>query len=137
MGSTPNSSSLPPWTSISPSAAKSAGDRLPTGVIGASAFIPILRTITPRRGPKSERPGNSSPSAIRGTSSSPQMLRIFPRKLGFNFRILLAPKAREVLRNLDRFHARRQDMHDHRHAAHRDLRRLVHIVKLLDPQRDV
>ena len=64
------------------------------------------------------------------------MLRIFPRQLRFDLRIMFPPEIGQILRHLDRLHAGRENVHRHRHAAQRNLRRLVHVVKLLYAQRD-
>src|SRR5712691_8716453 len=48
--------------------------------------------------------------------SSPFMFGIFPLQLGFDPRVMLAPEIREILRNLDRPHARRQDMNTQGHS---------------------
>jgi hypothetical protein len=64
------------------------------------------------------------------------VFRIFPLKLRFDFWIMLAPEIRQILRDLNRFHARRQNVNCHRNFAERNFRRLVHVVKFLNPQRN-
>jgi len=60
--------------------------------------------------------------------SAPQVLGVFPLKLGFDARVVFAPEAGQILRDLDGFHPGREDVHHHRDAAQADLGGLVDIV---------
>src|SRR5208337_2731027 len=63
------------------------------------------------------------------------MLWILALQFLLDPRVMLPPKASQVLRYLHRTQIRSQDVNQHGHAAHCDARRRRHTVKLLDAHR--
>src|SRR5437870_1278087 len=70
----------------------------------------------------------------RECSSTPLVLGVFSLQFGFDSRVMLTPKIREILGYLDRPHAGRQNVDTERHSAHSDARRFRHIEQFLNSQ---